>query len=514
MAQQSTALSLTSILLPWVAARPDAPALLTPPGEDRRILTWARLLGEVGAARDRYGDAGLAPGDRIALIAPTCPEFMTEFFGAQAAGLVVVAINPLSTTREIDYLLEDSGARMVVAHPARADAGRASATAAGVPFRLIETVSTAGPEVRAVDGEVPFESTPRAGDDLAVLLYTSGTTGRPKGAMLTVSNLLDTVGIVREMIDVQDDDRWATGLPLFHVFGLVTVTLSALTSGVPITLFPRWDPSAFLAALSEDRISIISGVPTMWMSVLAESALAAGDEAPALRAVSSGGAAISGQVLRRFEGRFGAPVVEGYGLTETSAVGTFNPIDGVRKPGSVGPAVPQMEVRVVDLDGAPVTAGEDGEVCLRGPAIMAGYWNRPEATAEVLDADGWFRTGDIGRLDEDGYLYIVDRMKDLILHGGYNVYPREVEEVLYEIPGVREAAVIGTPDEKYGQQVTAVIARTPGSDLDAEEVERITRDKLAAYKIPRIIEFVDELPKGPSGKILKRAITLPGQQGS
>jgi long-chain acyl-CoA synthetase len=310
------------------------------------------------------------------------------------------------------------------------------------------------------------------------------------------------------MIDVQDGDRWATGLPLFHVFGLVTVTLSALTAGVPVTLFPRWDPRAFLDALREDRISIISGVPTMWMSVLAEASDGSGAEAPALRAVSSGGAAISGQVLRTFEERFGAPVVEGYGLTETSAVGTFNPIVGVRKQGSAGCATPRMEVRIIDLDGQEVPAGVDGEICLRGPAIMAGYWNRPEATAEVLDAEGWFRTGDIGRLDEDGYLFIIDRMKDLILHGGYNVYPREVEEVLYEIPGVREAAVIGTPDEKYGQQVTAVIARTP-----AAEVERVTREKLAAYKIPRIVEFVDELPKGPSGKILKRAIVLLGTAG-
>jgi len=513
MALPSTVLDLPSILLPWVASRPDEPALLTPPGESRRVITWSRLLGAIADVRDRLRAAGLQPGDRIALIAPTCPEFMTEFFGAQAAGLVVVAINPLSTTREIDYLLEDSGARMVIAHPARSDAGAASAQAAGVPLHLIEELAEDGPQVRPVDGEVTFDATPRDGADLAVLLYTSGTTGRPKGAMLTVSNLLSTVQIVREMSDVQDGDRWATGLPLFHVFGLVTVTLSALAAGVPVTLFPRWDPRAFLDALREDRISIISGVPTMWMSVLAEASDGSGAEAPALRAVSSGGAAISGQVLRTFEERFGAPVVEGYGLTETSAVGTFNPIVGVRKQGSAGCATPLMEVRIIDLDGREVPAGVDGEICLRGPAIMAGYWNRPEATAEVLDAEGWFRTGDIGRLDEDGYLFIIDRMKDLILHGGYNVYPREVEEVLYEIPGVREAAVIGTPDEKYGQQVTAVIARTPGSDLDAAEVERVTREKLAAYKIPRIVEFVDELPKGPSGKILKRAIVLPGTVG-
>lgn len=504
MAVQTQASDLTNILLPWVAARPDDPALLTPPGDSRVTLTWSRLLGETAAARDRFIADGLSPGDRIILVAPSCPEFMAEFFGAQAAGLVVVAVNPLSTTREIDFLLADSGARLVTAHPALSEAAQVSASAADVPFRLVVPLRTEGPEIRPdARGDVDFTARVRTRDDVAALLYTSGTTGRPKGAMLTLGNLLSTVDIVGELIDVGEDDRWATGLPLFHVFGLVTVTLSALHAGVPVTLFPRWDPQAFVAALDVDRISIVSGVPTMWMSVLAEVTEAS---APALRAVSSGGAAISADVLRRFEERFAAPVVEGYGLTETSAVGTFNPLDGVRKLGSVGYAVPQMEVRVVGLDGTPVPPNEPGEVCLRGPAVMAGYWNRPEATAEVLDADGWFRTGDIGKLDEDGYLFIVDRMKELIIHGGYNVYPREVEEVLYEIPGVREAAVVGRPDERYGQQVTAVVARAAGSDLDAAEIERVTREKLAAYKIPRIIEFIDELPKGPSGKILKRAL--------
>ena len=495
---------LPGILLPWVSAQPDAPALLTPPGDGRTVLSWSRLLGETAAARDRFIDAGLLPGDRIALIAPTCPEFIAEFLCAQAAGLVVVAVNPLATTREIDHLLEDSGARLVVAHPARAEAGRASARAAGVAFRLVDPLRDDGPQIRPdARGHVDFTAVDRGRDALAALLYTSGTTGRPKGAMLTVGNLLATVDIVAEITALEPHDRWATGLPLFHVFGLVTVTLSALRAGVAITLFPRWDPRSFVDALTTDRVTIVSGVPTMWMSVLAE---AADGEAPTLRAVSSGGAAISADVLRRFEGLFDAPVVEGYGLTETSALGTFNPLHGVRKVGSVGHAVPRMEVKVVDLDGNDAPADEPGEVCLRGPAVMSGYWNRPEATAEVLDADGWFRTGDIGRLDEDGYLFLIDRMKDLIIHGGYNVYPREVEEVLYEIPGVREAAVIGTPDERYGQQVTAVIARTADSQLDAADVERVAREKLAAYKIPRIIEFVDELPKGPSGKILKRAL--------
>jgi long-chain acyl-CoA synthetase len=242
----------------------------------------------------------------------------------------------------------------------------------------------------------------------------------------------------------------------------------------------------------------------MWMSVLAK---APEGDAPDLRIISSGGASIAAEVVRRVEDRFTAPLAEGYGLTETSGLGTFNPLHGTRKPTSVGPAVPGFEVKTVDpATGEELPAGEVGEVLLRGPAVMAGYWKKPEATAEVLDAEGWFRTGDLGRVDEDGYLFIVDRIKDLIIHGGYNVYPREVEEVIYEIPEVDQVSVVGTPDEKYGQQVTAVIARTPGSDLGADEVERFCRENLAAYKIPRIIEFLDELPKGPSGKILKREI--------
>ena len=253
----------------------------------------------------------------------------------------------------------------------------------------------------------------------------------------------------------------------------------------------------------KDEISIISGVPTMWMSVLTN---ADGAATPNLRLVSSGGAAIAGEVIRKVEARFSAPVAEGYGLTETAGLGTFNPLFGTRKVGSVGPSTPGFEVKVIDVDGASLPAGEVGEVVLRGPAVMLGYWKKPEATAEVLDDEGWFRTGDLGKLDDDGYLFIVDRIKDLIIHGGYNVYPREVEEVLYEIPGVAQASVVGTPDEKYGQQVTAVIALSPGAHLDAAEVERFARENLAAYKIPRIIEFVEELPKGPSGKILKREI--------
>lgn len=496
--------SIIDLLLPWAESIPDSFAVRTPPGPDRVSLTQRRFLGEIGAARDRCRAAGLAPGDRTVLIAPSCPEFLIEFLGAHAAGLAVVAVNPLSTARELGYILEDSEALRLVAHPAMAEAGQIAADESGIGFETLSLVGDEGPSIAlGDDGVADFDRVDFEWDALAALLYTSGTTGKPKGAMLSLGNFIATTDIVKEMTQTTPEDRNATGLPLFHVFGLADMALPALSAGVPLTLFPRWDPQAFVDTLAEDEVSIISGVPTMWMSVLTN---ATAVETPRLRLISSGGAAIAGEVIRKVESRFSAPVAEGYGLTETAGLGTFNPLFGTRKIGSVGLPTPGFEVKVIDVDGATLSAGEVGEVVLRGPAVMLGYWKKPEATAEVLDDEGWFRTGDLGKLDDDGYLFIVDRIKDLIIHGGYNVYPREVEEVLYEIPGVAQASVVGTPDEKYGQQVTAVIALSPGAHLDAEEVESFARENLAAYKIPRIIEFVEELPKGPSGKILKREI--------
>lgn len=504
--------SIIDLLVPWAETIPDSVAVRTPPGPARVTLTHARFLGEIAAARERYRAAGLDRGDRTVLICPTCPEFLIELLGAHAAGLAVVAVNPLSTTRELDYILKDSGARLLVAHPAMAETAKAAADGNDVGFAALTAVGSDGPVVEPdADGSISFDRADFEWNDLAALLYTSGTTGQPKGAMLSLGNFVSATDIVRQMIRITPDDRSATGLPLFHVFGLAAMSLPALSAGVPVTLFPRWDPQAFVGTLAEDEVTIVSGVPTMWMSVLTD---ASDGEAPNLRLISSGGASIAGEVIRKVESRLDAPLAEGYGLTETSGLGTFNPLFGTRKVGSVGIAAPGFEVKIIDPDGAPLPADEVGEVVLRGPAVMLGYWKKPEATAEVLDEDGWFRTGDLGRVDEDGYLFIVDRIKDLIIHGGYNVYPREVEEVLYEIPGVAQASVVGTPDEKYGQQVTAVIALSPGAQLDAAEVERFTRENLAAYKIPRIIEFLEELPKGPSGKILKREIVKRYTQSS
>lgn len=495
--------NLAQPLFAHAAQNPDKVQILGPLTTPRLTLTRG-VLAALVARRAQQLATLMKPGERLLLVAPTTAEFVVEFFAAQAAGLTVVAVNPLATSREVDYFIEDSGASRVVAHPALADASKESASAAGVEFELTELV-TSGllSKLEPVGDFVPVGRRP---DEVAVLLYTSGTTGRPKGAMLTVANVTSAARIGGTNSHVSEDDRFGTSLPLFHVFGLASVLMVAVTFGCQLTLLPRFDPVEQLEVITHDKLTVVAGVPTMWNAIVH---VPDGDyDFSALRFALSGGASAALELIRMFESRFGAALTEGYGLTETSAMATMNPLDGVRKPGSVGLPLPELEICIKDMDGQELPAGDVGEVCTRGPVNMAGYWKRDDATAAAIDADGWFHTGDLGRVDSDGYLYIVDRLKDLIIHGGYNVYPREIEEVLYEHPGVLEAAVVGKADDHYGQVVTAVITPMPGVTLTEDEIDKFTRERLSAYKIPRIIKFVDALPKGPSGKILKRAIEV------
>lgn len=495
-------------LLTLAAEDPDAPALRGPRNEERIELSRRDLIAGATAATARFSEAGLVHGDRIVLVSPTCPEFLLEFFGAQAHGLTVVAANPLSTARELEYFINDSGARLILSHPGCADASEAAAASTGITSRTIETL-TPGSAAALPDGEL--SPVRRAGDETAALLYTSGTTGTPKGAMLTVDNLL-TVGRVGGQISgATSSDRFGTALPLFHVFGLASVSILALSAGASITLLPRFHAETLFDTLIEDELTVVAGVPTMWNALLQVES----DRKPtSLRLALSGGASIAVPIMRKFKERFDATIAEGYGLTETTAFGTFNPWNGRIVPGSVGLEVPSLDVRVKSLEGEPVPDNEVGEICIRGDLVMKGYWNNTSATEAAFDTEGFFRTGDLGYRDDDGYVYIVDRMKEMIIHGGYNVYPREVEEVLYEHPDVLEAAVIGAPDDYYGQNVTAIITPMPGTTPTAEAVEAFCRESLAAYKIPRIIRFVDALPKGPTGKIRKLDIEVPAASGS
>ncbi|MGQ4418380.1 class I adenylate-forming enzyme family protein [Streptomyces sp. SAS_269] len=441
--------------------------------------------------------AGLSPGDRVLLAAPSVPEFVVAYLGIQAAGCVVVLVNTMVTRAEAEYVLGDAGCSLAIAWHALGPAVAEAAAALKVPSWTLPP---------GVTGATPADVVDRDRDETAAILYTSGTTGRPKGAQLTVGNLLSAGEIGAECSRASSADRTGTGLPLFHVFGQASVMMATLTVGGSMSLLARFDPASMLDMLRRDRLTIVAGVPTMWNALLH----AAGDANPSdfagLRVAVSGGASLPGEIARAFEARFGCTILEGYGLTETTAFGTFNDIDRGGKTGYTGRAVPRLQVQVRDEDGNECPPGTVGEVHIKGSTVMRGYWNRPEDTAAAISSDGWFRTGDLGEIDTEGDLRIVDRIKDLIIRGGYNVYPGEVEEVLYAHPDIVEAAVIGVPDEHYGEEVAALIATRPGAEIGAAEVSSWARERLSAYKIPRIVRFVGALPKGPTGKILKRSI--------
>jgi long-chain acyl-CoA synthetase len=346
----------------------------------------------------------------------------------------------------------------------------------------------------------------RADDDTAVILYTSGTTGTPKGAELTHANMRRNASVTATtLLALGPDDVVMGCLPLFHSFGQTCGLNAAVQSGACLTLISRFSAAQALRVIERDRVTVFEGVPTMYVGLLHEAADA--PDTSTLRLCVSGGAALPVEVLHGFESAFGTVILEGYGLSETSPVATFNRRDR-RKPGSIGLPIEGVELRLVGENGQPVPAGEVGEIAIRGHNVMKGYRQRPEETAAAISG-GWFRTGDLARADEDGFYYIVDRKKDMIIRGGYNVYPREIEEVLYEHPAVLEAAVIGVPHPSLGEEIAAAVALRPGAAVTPEELRDWVKQRVAAYKYPRHVWLADSLPKGPTGKILKREITVP-----
>jgi long-chain acyl-CoA synthetase len=350
----------------------------------------------------------------------------------------------------------------------------------------------------------------RAADDTAVILYTSGTTGTPKGAELTHSNLAINADVSKQLFSVGPDDVILGALPLFHAFGQTCGLNVAVGSGASLALVARFDPTAVLETIAREGVTVFEGVPTMYVALLHQPESERFDTGT-LRLCVSGGAALAVEVLREFERTFDCVILEGYGLSETSPVACFNHPDRVRKPGSIGTPVEGVEMRLVDEKRAEVGPGEVGEIAIRGHNVMKGYWYRPDATAEAIDAEGWFYSGDLAQVDEDGCFFIVDRKKELIIRGGYNVYPREIEEVLYEHPAIREAAVIGIPHPVMGEEVGAAVALKPGADVSEDDIREFVKSNVAAYKYPRHVWFVDELPKGATGKVLKRAIEPPAE---
>ncbi|HEX4356208.1 MAG TPA: long-chain fatty acid--CoA ligase [Pseudonocardia sp.] len=445
---------------------------------------------------------GVGPGDRVGIMLPNVPHWGVLYYGVLRAGAVAVPMNPLLKEREVAYYLGDSGANLLFAwhgFGAEAQAGAKLADAEAIliePAGFLELLGSAAPVSGTVD---------RDGSDTAVILYTSGTTGQPKGAELTHDNLTRNVEVGLGLLNATSDDVVFGGLPLFHVFGQTCGLNAAVKAGSCLTLLPRFDATKTLEILQRDKVTIFQGVPTMYVALVNHPNRADYDLS-ALRVCASGGAAMPVEVMTSFEKAFGCVVLEGYGLSETSPIASFN-VPERRRPGSIGIPVPGVEFRIVDDAGNDVADGDPGEIVIRGHNVMKGYWGKPEAT-EAAIKDGWFHTGDVARRDEDGFYFIVDRKKDMIIRGGYNVYPREIEEVLYEHPAIAEAAVIGMPHAELGEEVAAVVALKPGASATPDELRDYVKGKVAAYKYPRRVEIVDALPKGPTGKILKREITL------
>jgi len=496
--------NLATILTDTVLAAPDAPVCRF----GGNPTSYRQLDEQSGRLAAGLQAAGLAPGHVVAVQLPNLPQFLVAYFGALKAGLVVLPLNPLLMAPELEYHLGDSAAALLIGFEGRhAEAVKACETT-GVPLYLVST----GPGPLP-DGTRPFSelfgATPldepggvqRDPHDTALLVYTSGTTGRPKGAELTHFQLYMNCTIAGGLFGVRSDDVALAVLPFFHVFGLSSVINVFVRFGGCLSILPRFQPAAVLDAIEADRCTVIGGVPTM-LHALAQQDIT-GRDLSALRVAVSGGASLPEDIMRTFEDKYRIEVLEGYGMTETASSCTFNR-PGDRKVLSIGKPLWGVRMRVCDRAGRTLPAGREhvGEILIRGHNVMKGYLGRPEATAETL-RDGWLHTGDLGYMDEDGFYFIVDRAKDLVIRGGYNVYPREIEEVLYAHPAILEAAVIGKPHERLGEEVVAVVALRPGHDVSAEDIIAYTRERLAAYKYPREIRFMAELPKGPSGKILK-----------
>ena len=474
---------------------------------DQLELTYAQLDGAIAHLAGLLHAKGFSPGDRVGIMLPNVPHFAICYYGVLRAGGIVVPMNVLLKEREVAYYLGDSGAKLVFAWEAFAQDAIPGAEQAGA-----ECLVVAPAEFARVVGAAPPrpELADAADDDTAVILYTSGTTGTPKGAELTHANLRSNCQSANKLFDLDANAVVLGALPLFHSFGQTCALNATIAGGGTLTLIPRFDPVKALEIIARDRVTVFEGVPTMYGALLHTPDHERFDTS-SLAICVAGGAALPVELLRAFDKAFDCKVLEGYGLSETSPVASFNHPDRERKPGSIGTPLEGVEMKVVDDNDHEVPRGEPGEIVIRGPNVMKGYWERPDATAEVI-RDGWFHTGDMATEDEDGYFFIVDRKKDMIVRGGYNVYPREVEEVLYEHPAVREAAVIGVADEEYGEEVGAAVVLKDGTDASPEELRDYVRSKIAAYKYPRHVWFVGDLPKGPTGKVLKREIEPPDRR--
>ncbi|GAC1538479.1 MAG: long-chain fatty acid--CoA ligase [Acidimicrobiales bacterium] len=493
-------MNLASNLTTSAQRSPDHPALRL----DDVMLTY-KDLDETSARVAGILEAnGVGPGDRVGIMLPNVPAFASCYYGILRVGAVAVPMNVLLKRREVAFYLGNSGASLIFAWSDFAEAAEAGAADAGTIHVSVDPATWDG---LLADATPRPDVVERADDDTAVILYTSGTTGTPKGAELTHANLMSNIKVASELFDTSSDDVILGALPLFHVFGQTCGLNVSVKVGGCLTLIPRFDPAKALEMVARDKVTVFQGVPTMFAAML-HLPDADSYDVTTLRQCASGGAAMPLEVMRGFEEAFNCIILEGYGLSETSPVASFNHPDKERKPGSIGTPIAGVKMKIMDDQGNDLGVGEVGEIVIQGPNVMKGYWQLPEATDAAI-VDGWFHSGDLGKTDDDGYFFIVDRKKDMIIRGGYNIYPREIEEVLYEHPAVREAAVLGVPDAMLGEEVGAAVVLKEGATASAEEIRDHVKAQVAAYKYPRHVWFIDELPKGSTGKILKREITVP-----
>ncbi|MGH3413700.1 MAG: long-chain-fatty-acid--CoA ligase [Marmoricola sp.] len=487
-------------------------------------LTYAQVEGFANQVANLLVSRGIEPGDRVALSCPNLPYFPVVYYGILKAGAVVVPMNVLNKAREVTYYLDDSDAKAYLCFegtpelPMGEEGWKGAQAAKRTPefFLVMADLAAAsgidGAQTLAealADQPARFESVVRPETETAVILYTSGTTGQPKGAELSHGNLmLNALTCNRLFGSEPGTDAQVVALPLFHSFGSTVQMNAGFATAATLHLVPRFDGRQVVDLMQKETITFFAGVPTMWWGILG-----ALDEdvdveriADNLRIGVSGGASLPVEIIRMVRDRLGVQILEGYGLSETSPVATFSDPGRDPRPGSIGIPVWGVECRLVDSEWNTVdTVGEVGEIAVRGHNVMTGYLNRPEATAEVM-RDGWFRTGDLARVDEDGFYYIVDRSKDMIIRGGYNVYPREVEEVLMTHPDVSLAAVVGVPHESHGEEIKAFVVLQEGAGVTGDELVAWGKEQMASYKYPRVVGIVDSLPMTATGKILKREL--------
>lgn len=451
---------------------------------------WAQSQGVATILREKFS---VRPGDRVGLWLKNCPEFVPAVFGILEASGVLVPINNFLKPAEVSFILNDCGADVLITDT-ELSAHSPALLAARPGLKILTIEQFAQPET----GNGEFETSSRREPDLAVIIYTSGTTGRPKGAMLSHGNILHNIESCRIVLETIDQDRMAVLLPMFHSYMLtVGIFLPLIVGGSLVLVKSLAQPRSILQELFARQATILPAIPQFYRSLV-------GQPIPQLpfRICISGAAPLPVQVLKDFESRFGIPLIEGYGLSEASPVVSKNPLRGDHKAGSIGLPIAHVEMSVQDETGKMLGTGEIGEICVRGGNVMQGYWNQPEETAKAFRGD-WLLTGDIGYRDADGYYFITDRKKDMLLVNGINVYPREIEEVIYQFPGVKEAAVIGVPDPRKGEQPLAYVAAADGTTLDEKALLQFIRERLADYKMPKRIAFMSALPRNATGKILK-----------